>query len=255
MPKTRFRQKDIAPLVTTYRLAKTFRGNTILRRLSGTADIYFRYKEGIDKVEPNQDIKEQLDAILKSIDRLERQRKRLSDGAQAAFRRAVSGFEVDVFTSATTEKTNADDPVQRVPLRHNLSFYKIDMGDGSHTIIRFDDQLIDEALFSLRTYFEVAKNEVRPRSPGRRQSESLRMGIINLASIWRDYRKDPFSVTYVKGEPKSEAARFCVDAMKLIDPTIPKSRVISEMRGYAREAKKRKSQEPGTTISVILDVQ
>jgi uncharacterized protein (UPF0335 family) len=249
MPKTHFRQKDIAPLAATYRLAKTFRGGTLYQRLNGTATIYFGYKETADQNTPNQDIKEELDAVLKTISRLERQRKKLSGGARAAFRRAVSGFKVEALTAAVQETKKTDDPVQRVSLRHGLPFYKIDMGDGSHTLIQFDDELIDEALFSLRTYIEVARSEIRARPPGRKQSESLRLCIFNLASIWCDYRREPFRVTYVKGEPKSEAARFCVDAMKLIDPKIQKPRIITAMRSYASEARKQKSQEMGSENS------
>lgn len=249
MPKMHFRQKDIAPLVAKYRLAKSFRGSTIFQRLNGTASVYFAYKEGSDKVESNQDIKDQLDATIKAVDRLERQRKNLSESACLAFRRAVSGFEIEATYAALKAEPIPDNPVQKIFLRHDLSFYKIDLGEDVHTNIFFDEYLINDGLLSLRIYLQAARDELRKRPPGRNRSESLRMGVINIASIWRDYRRESFRVTYVKGEPKSEAARFCVDAMKLIDPSIPKSRIVTAMRSYASEARKRESQEMGSKKS------
>lgn len=245
MPKKHFRQKDIAPLAEKYGLAKKFQGQALFHRLHGTADIYFGYKEGSDQIEPNQDVREQLDAIIKTIDRLERQRKNLSESAYLAFRRIVSGFETEATYAALKAKPTPKSPIQKIPLKHDLSFYKINLSEDAHKNIFFDDDLISEALFSLRTYLKTARDELRKRHPGRHRSESLRMGVINIASIWRDYRKEPFRISYVKGEPKSEAARFCVDAMKLIDPSIPKSRIITAMRSFASEARKRKSQEMG----------
>lgn len=249
MPKKRFRQKDIASLVEKYGLAKKFRGQTLFQRLHGTADIYFRYKERSDRTKPNQDVREQLDATIKTIDRLERQRRNLSESADLAFHRAVSGFEIEADYAALKAEPIPNNPIQKIALRRNLSFYRIDLGEDAHTNIFFNENLIGEGLLSLRTYLETARDDLRKRQPGRHRSESLRMGVINIASIWCDYRKEPFRVTYVKGEPKSEAARFCVDAMKLIDHSIPKSRIVTAMRSYASEARKRKSQEMGSKKS------
>jgi hypothetical protein len=55
------------------------------------------------------------------------------------------------------------------------------------------------------------------------------MWMANAHSIWSAFTDKAFTPKRHKGEPATEAAAFCVETLKSVDPKVPASAVMNEM--------------------------
>mgnify|MGYP003627247469 CR=1 FL=1 len=234
---SQFKAADIRALAAQYKLKVKTKRSSLTERLRSSAEVYFANKEEIDSIEPNQDVREQLKALSKAIQKLQTHRKGLSLAATSALRKAEKIYERDAtYISIGMDKISIPQ-IQTVSFDDNLKFIRVTMSADEWSDITFNQKMISDALTHLEAFSKAAQKNLMTRTKGRRNSMSLRLWVRNIAGIWRDHRGEPFHVTYLAGNPKSEAACFCADTLKIIDPGIPKSKVITEMRKFVTEEK------------------
>lgn len=248
MAKTYFKQKDMKPIIEKYGLSKTFKGKSIYERLQGTADIYFLNKERFDEIQSNQETKEELTTIEKSINRLTKQMEKLSPSAKTAFSHTVAHFHHLTLIASMQGKFDPALKDQWLLLENGAMCHRLQIEDNDPIFFSYDESDFERALRNLAVYVKASKDGIRQRQAGRRQSMGLRLWVTNIASIWRDYKGEPFKVTYPKGQPKSPAARFCVEALRLIDCDAQRSKIVTAMRTYVSEERKRISGNGGQKI-------
>ncbi|MES0826111.1 hypothetical protein [Ruegeria sp. SCP11] len=72
--------------------------------------------------------------------------------------------------------------------------------------------------------------------PGQVRSYGLRLWMRNIADLWDGTTSQAFTRDVTStGEPITNAARFCAEAFRSIDPSIPTSRVMRELKDCIRE--------------------
>jgi hypothetical protein len=96
---------------------------------------------------------------------------------------------------------------------------------------------------TLRSVIEGLENAANSKSanlpkgrPGQVRSYGLRLWMRNIAELWdkstnRAFTRDVTST----GEPITNAARFCAEAFRIVDPSVPTSRVMRELKDCIRE--------------------
>tara|TARA_R110002074_G_scaffold381605_2_gene560725 strand:- start:385 stop:1128 length:744 start_codon:yes stop_codon:yes gene_type:complete len=232
-----FHVADVMALATKFKLNAMAGPYSLSERLDGSAEVYFDNKNGVDSIEPNQDVREQLRALSKSIQSLQAHWRDLSPAALLALRKEEKSYEQDVTQISLGMDSGDAPPIQIVTLDDKLKFIRVILPDGEGSDITFNQRAISDALVHFEAFSSAAQKNLVTRTKGRRNSMSLRLWVRNIESIWRDHRGEPFHVTYLAGHPKSEAACFCADALKIIDPQIPTSKIVTEMRKFVTEEK------------------
>lgn len=87
------------------------------------------------------------------------------------------------------------------------------------------------------------------QSAGRPQDDALQMWIVLIGDIWENQIGRPFDCDVTStGEPVSEAARFCVDAHRIVDAGCQPSRITKEMRACINGRRNRAGR-----VSNVLD--
>jgi hypothetical protein len=128
------------------------------------------------------------------------------------------------------------------PYGHKIALIP-DGEDALHySYLEQDDHF--ESLSILKRYCEAALEAI-PNDPGAaRSSEALCRWAANIQFYWVNHFGRNFTLDSLKGQPQSDAARFCCDAFKVIDPKVPPSKVQGSMKKViARKKKKRAGKE------------
>ncbi|MEQ9519808.1 MAG: hypothetical protein RLN89_10260 [Parvibaculum sp.] len=240
-----FSKKKAAELRQQFDLKETHQGIGLHRRLQGSAEIYFQCKNGIDALEPNRDVRDQMEAISNATERLTGLLTKLTPDAQSALLKTIGQDEIEMVSISIGAPEATAYEQQRFTLSSGLEFRKTNLPDGSHMNQWYSFEDISASLTHLQSYATQTGKSLSIRTPGRRQKEALRMWILNCAHIWRHFKDERFSVTYHKGEATSSAAIFCVKALQIIDPSILEREVVTAMRSFVSRAKAKKSQEMG----------
>ena len=90
---------------------------------------------------------------------------------------------------------------------------------------------IISALGQLAFYAGSAAGTCPPRNLSAQKIRPLREWINGMFYIWVGIIQKPFTRDVASdGEPITEAARFCVEVYKFLDPETPKSLVLNEMK-------------------------
>lgn len=84
--------------------------------------------------------------------------------------------------------------------------------------------------FSADAIKDVGKDIGGPRS-----NEAMRMWVINLRKLWVDVLKRRFTIDYHKGQGTTPAFDFCWAAIRLVDKSVRKDKLITAMRKVIRE--------------------
>ena len=240
MPKPLFQKQQATKLVKQFGLKKKCDGRPFYNRLEGSGNAYFWHKSGQDSREPNPEIKEQLTAVSRATTRLQNLISSLSPDAIHALRRTISKTADEIQTLAINAVQVSDNVTQELSTSANLKFHIVNLpNDEGFVLSSHGLEDVTDTLDHLQSYATQAATNLPKRRAGRRQSEALRMWVINCASVWCDH----------KGQATSDAASFCVTALQMIDPEIPEKKIVTAMRAYVTEQRKKESQEMGGKIS------
>ncbi|MGV8998203.1 MAG: hypothetical protein ACOH12_14795 [Parvibaculaceae bacterium] len=239
MKKRVFKLVEIDPLIKHYKLKKTKNKKSIYERLEGAADLYLASDAART---PNREVRDQLTALSHTIDRLTKQWGALSSDAATQLRAAEGSIQHEIYIQSIEYEKNPEVFEQVIPISNGLKFICIPTIDDAHVLIWPDHEQIAQSLEYLKVFTTIAQGDLKSRAPGPRNNYALRMWIRNISSIWKEFRGEPFSVTYYRGLPKSDAARFCAESLQIIDTKITTSKILTEMRKFAADQQKQKSQ-------------
>lgn len=137
-------------------------------------------------------------------------------------------------SKSESETTRFGHVIQRLPARHGGHYVCVTLGEDHY-----------ETLDVLKNLAEYALGRIPDDTGAQRPSEALRMWVINIHKYWTDILGRKFTLTIHEGQPASDAAVFCCKAFKEIDPSVPHSRIMGEMRKLnARQSRTKKRNNP-----------
>lgn len=116
---------------------------------------------------------------------------------------------------------------------------RIDLSPTSWTMIAPTRERIEEHVRLLKSYQENALKNLPGQKGGRPTQEAISIWVVNMRSYWIQTLGRRFTVDRLQGQPVSEAARFCVDALHIMEPDIPPTTVINEMQKLISRKRKR----------------
>lgn len=175
---------------------------------------------------PSKDIKA-LKRVSEKATKLLREIERLSLDAQSEMRVENSNAYTDsIFPEREYSK-----------IGHKYFRY-IDQDRLETTIIEEVPDLV-RSVEIIKNLADAAAAKNRPAPTGRRHNMAMATWMANIVDLWTETLGRAFTRdATAKGEPLSKAAAFCVATFNPIDPKIPNSRVLYEMKkAIARERK------------------
>jgi hypothetical protein len=216
---TVYEQNEIEALRLEFNLPETVSTEEFKRRLEGAAQVYRIYKQNYDDLPRHGEIKAALEEIASLSKTLHKHITEIDDITANHFWQ----FEGELQNSVTfTEDTETR-------FGHRIERDVI----GDTTVLSYLSQrdYID-SLTILHNYATEALAKLPDDPGGRRASQGLRMWMTNIAAIWKELFKRKFSRDSEKGRAANEATSFAVKAFKSIDPKVPESTIINEVRKY-----------------------
>lgn len=243
MDDSRYTNEVVENLINKYSLTPEFEGQSLRERLDGRAWVYFMYKPDPDQASSLKAARKQLETVRSRAEKL---LNLIGDGGVLS-RTAMAGIDDvqnEIQKAAFTTSINHPDtddmpPHIDISLPHGLKFTRIRVPDDGHAQIVMDWTTIMEALKHLETYTRVAKERLRGNPPGPQMNFALRMWASNIDKIWREYKGEPLSLTRIGGVIKSAPALFAIEALKLIDPSVPEVSIANAMRYHISREKKK----------------
>lgn len=198
------------------------------RLLEDFAAIWRWHRHRADSVrQPSRDAKA-LALVSKQSQKLRQAIDALSDNATIAMRQTSHQYEMQ---SSDLEKDCSD-------IGHE--FYRYTDHEGTTTTLTSDiEDLIHSVSILEQVAIEAEKN-IGSMPVGPRLDDSMRIWIINIATMWTEKLGRPFTRDHTsKGAPLTEAAQFCIDAFHPISPSTPNSKVLNGMKKYITESRKK----------------
>lgn len=89
---------------------------------------------------------------------------------------------------------------------------------------------LKQAIGELASTASIASQIIPTVKQGPQPDQPLQKWVIDMRNIWYRPLDRPFTVDENKGEPRSEAAYFCVEVYAHLAPETPKSLVMHEMK-------------------------
>ncbi|MBI1220497.1 MAG: hypothetical protein GC186_18355 [Rhodobacteraceae bacterium] len=191
----------------------------LLRRLEGGAAVWRRYHSRDEPQPPAHHVRQELATLAKHAAKFIASYRDLSDEA----RHALSRMHEHHMTRGVPDALTAASPP--------YPYLRAPSEDPETGVLTVDLGEIAGLIEGLQIVARDAADKVSGGRVGKRRSEALRMWMVNIELIWEEVLKRPFTRDATsRGEPITEAARFCVEAYKPLDPALPASRVLNEMK-------------------------
>lgn len=217
-PKIVYSDEAFARLSDKFKIPENLRGE-LRNQLEDTAAVW--RMNGGGKMPPRRAslTRKELHDIARLTKRLRAALSSISYEAGQLLNRQDSSYIIRAH-----KRDNPEDGPQYPALAYPVAF-------GESGLIILDVADMVKILDGLEIVASEAAETMRHSSVGKRRDHALRMWIINIEMIWRELLVRPFTRDVKDpGEPISEAARFCVAAFKAVDPDMPPSRVLNEMK-------------------------
>lgn len=231
-PPTTYSETAIQALAASYGISSPKAVAEMKDRLEGAASIYRTCWQNHDTAPRAHHMKAAISEIESLIDQLRDKLESMDD------------WTAELFWHGSMEVKGLlwDDNVKKSRFGHTIDRHKI--SDKETAIYYLNNDSLFEALEILKNYCQNARDQIRKDAGGRDGSEALRMWVLNIQKFWREVLQRPFRIDYHRGKPVSEAARFCVEAFKTIDPDIPARQIITATRKAVKSGRRRAGKNP-----------
>lgn len=194
--------------------------------LEGAADIYRTYTHNFDNAPRPGQMKAAYDEIDQLLEKLTDRLENLDDRSAWFFWEPESRIEASVKDPILAE--DRQPIIGESPWGHRILHYPVNEGGWITSYLKRDQHF--ESVRILRNYCSYARKRVGKDARGPSPSEGLRMWIVNVANYWDKGLGRQFTLDYEKGQPISEAARFCIDTIRIVDPEVLPSAVFGAMK-------------------------
>lgn len=230
-----YSQDAITKLTRDYNITDQCQIVVLKDRLEAAAHIYQSYEEHYrDSARPSKS-KAVITEIKSHVDELRRLFGEL-DGATA---RKLWFPEIEVDGFATSGEIPKNNVILKSPYGHTITKQPIDNDSCTVSYLSIDNHL--ESLEILQNYCDEALDHIPVDKGAARKSKSVLMWLIKVRELWIEGLGRKFTRDSVKSGLVSEAARFCYDALKVIDPNIKSRTVNSSMKLLITAANKHQS--------------
>ncbi len=142
----------------------------------------------------------------------------------------LDDFTADQLWRPDAEVSRLLDSTDATESRYGHTIYRQRIDEKHEITFALQEPHIHEALTVLEGYCEEAHEMIRKDEGGRTSGEALRMWLINIRNMWVDVLDRPFTRDYHNGSLISTAGRFCVDALRAVDPTVSEPQLSWAMR-------------------------
>ncbi len=218
-----YSDEEIHRLATTFEIIGEDQIEELRMRLEGSANIYRIHHNNNDAAPRPGEMKAAIEEIDKLVTQLTDRLENIDDWTWRYLwhhERSLDRFHVlkGIPEETTVEKTEFGHTITRFPDNRG-GMYISCIGQKEHF----------ESLKILKNYCNAAIELIPPDKGARRKSEGLRMWAINMLSLWTELLDREFTIIRHKGEPVSDAARFCCEAFKTVDASVPQSLVITTL--------------------------
>jgi len=196
--------------------------------LEDIAAIYRWESAKHENLPSSSNIKRELQTVSKQANRLLASLDGLSWDAQ---RKINSRADLDSHKGITGESSGSDEP----SLVISLSEFNTDIQS-----VIVDVPTLRSLLGGLVNASDAGMIDLPKGRPGKSRSWGLRLWMINIESLWLRTSDQPFTRdTASQNDPITNAARFCVAALQMINPDCPSSLVMTEMKECIKSSNRR----------------
>jgi hypothetical protein len=180
-----------------------------------------------EDIPQNSEVTKELKAINKHAGRLASALEALNGRSRMA-----------INTRAMRDSQNAARGYGAAPAIPSLALEQFNP-DGRDGFLEMDVKTLLPLLRGLEQASVDAVDPERKSRPGQIPPLGLRQWLNNVSSLWNEISAQPFSRDVASdGEPITSAARFCVAAFQFVDPDMPRSRILNEMKETIRDRRK-----------------
>jgi len=219
-----FDQSSFERLATTYDIPEHLH-QKVFEQLEGSGDIYSYHRTNVDdRPTPSEQA-----AALREIGHLAAKlSQRLED---------LDDATTDAFWRIASHQPHPFEAETETPFGHKIE--RIDMPDEGFLLLCDDEESIRRSIRIIQNVAAHVEAGLPQAQGGPSGSEGIRMWVLNMVSLWEEILGRKFTLDYHQGQPISDAARFTVEALQVIDPNVPTSRIVTGMRKVTKYRRER----------------
>lgn len=226
LPDRFFSDEFLDQLLRDYQIDEQLKDNLHERLERIAKEWYLQQNSPEEKVSPS-DVRKALDGLSRDAHAL---KKRMESANDAVWSSIIGASSYYRFSS---EDLGFEYATPHFPEHGEIGVPAVTVAtSGAHKPLdTIEVASIISALGQLAFFAEVAPEVNPPKNMKAQNIRPLREWMFGMHNVWlgiiqRKFTRDVAS----DGEPITEAARFCVDIYKVLDPETEKSLVINEMK-------------------------
>lgn len=224
--RSSFTDEKVAELAERYGYPNPANLEALREALDSAAAVYWVNKD----IEENAPRRGNIVTTVKDIQGLATKlRQRLSE-LDLYTAHLIAKLESEVHYEAA--KVAQGDGQQPSRTRFGHKIQKTPQSDGTNVISYLDLDDIAEGLNILQSYCQTIRDSLPADKPGPREKHALKLWVDSMSRIWTDQFGQPFTLNFDEEQPLSEAARFCKDALEILDASVFWTSLIAQMRLY-----------------------
>lgn len=224
MDIARFTDDNVSDLANKFGYPNPSNLSELKQSLETAAAVYWLNKD----IEQNAPRRAHIAAAVDEIEQLTVKLRTCLSGLDEDTAHLFAALESKVGYEITMSALS--DQVHATKTRFGHTIVRGQKSDRPNVITRLYFEDIEEGLEILQGYCEELRTSLLPDKTGPREKYALRLWVDSMSRIWTDLFGKPFTLNFNEREMLSEAAQFCKEALKILDPSAPPTSLIRPMR-------------------------